>query len=54
MRDQQALEPFAAGLYSAMYLIPALSILLGVVLFAASRTVTKDREKHRSLDEAQF
>lgn len=42
----QALEPFrAAGLHSAMYLIPALSILLAVVLFAASRTVTKDREK---------
>jgi MFS family permease len=42
---QQALEPFrAAGLHSAMYLIPALSILLAVVLFAASRTVTKDRE----------
>ncbi|HEX6728608.1 MAG TPA: MFS transporter [Pyrinomonadaceae bacterium] len=43
---QQALEPFrAAGLHSAMYLIPALSILLAAVLFAASRTVTKDREK---------
>ena len=42
----QALEPFrAAGLHSAMYLIPALSVLLAVVLFAASRTVTKDREK---------
>jgi MFS family permease len=42
----QALEPFrAAGLHSAMYLIPALSILLAVVLFAASRTVTRDREK---------
>jgi MFS family permease len=43
---QAALEPFrAAGLHSAMYLIPILSILLTLVLFAASRTVTKDIEK---------
>jgi sugar phosphate permease len=42
----QALEPFrAAGLHSAMYLIPALGVLLTLVLFAASRTVTKDMEK---------
>ena len=41
----QALEPFrAAGLHSAMYLIPALGALLTLVLFAASRTVTKDIE----------
>jgi predicted MFS family arabinose efflux permease len=43
---QQALEPFrAAGLQTAMYIIPALGLLLTVVLFAASRTVTKDMEK---------
>ena len=43
---QQALEPFrAAGLHSAMYIIPALGVLLTLVLFAASRTVTKDMEK---------
>ena len=43
---QQALEPFrAAGLHSAMYIIPALGLLLTLVLFAASRTVTKDIER---------
>jgi len=43
---QQALEPFrAAGLHSAMYIIPALGVLLTLVLFAASRTVTKDIEE---------
>jgi len=43
---QAALEPFrAAGLHSAMYAIPILSVLLTFVLFAASRTVTKDVEK---------
>jgi len=31
-----------------MYLIPALSVLLALVLFAASRTVTKDMEKLNS------
>jgi len=42
----QALEPFrAAGLHSAMYIIPALGTLLTLVLFAASGTVTKDMEK---------
>lgn len=41
-----ALEPFRAeGLHSAMYIIPILSVLLALVLFAASRTVTKDIEK---------
>ncbi|HXG67352.1 MAG TPA: MFS transporter [Blastocatellia bacterium] len=41
-----ALEPFrAAGLHSAMYAIPILGALLTLVLFAASRTVTKDMEK---------
>lgn len=41
-----ALEPFrAAGLRSAMYLVPVLSTLLTLVLFAASRTVKADVEK---------
>jgi MFS family permease len=45
----QTLEPFRAeGLHSAMYLIPALSVLLALVLFAASRTVTKDMEELNS------
>lgn len=44
--SQAALEPFRAeGLHSAMYIIPILSALLTLVLFAASRTVTKDIEK---------
>ncbi len=43
---QQALEPFRAeGLHTAMYIIPVLGVLLTFVLFAASRTVTKDMEK---------
>lgn len=43
---QQALEPFrASGLHTAMYIIPALGALLTLVLFAASRTVTKDTER---------
>jgi predicted MFS family arabinose efflux permease len=37
------LEPFKAqGLHSAMYLIPVLAFLLALVLFAGSRTVTRD------------
>ncbi|MCY7377123.1 MAG: MFS transporter [Pyrinomonadaceae bacterium] len=44
--SQTALEPFRAeGLHTAMYAIPILSVLLTIVLFAASRTVTKDIEK---------
>ena len=40
------LEPFRGqGLHSAMYLIPLLSTLLTLVLFAASRTVAADMEK---------
>ena len=40
---QRALEPFRAeGLHSAMYIIPALGVLLAIVLYAGSRTVTKD------------
>ncbi len=42
----QALRPFAAeGLHSALYIVPMFSVLLGLVLFAASRTVAKDMEK---------
>lgn len=41
-----ALEPFrAAGLHSAMYLIPGLGVLLTLVLWAGSRTVARDMEK---------
>lgn len=46
---QAALEPYrAAGLHTAMYVIPALGLLLAIVLFAASRTVTKDIERLES------
>jgi predicted MFS family arabinose efflux permease len=39
----RALEPFRAdGLHTAMYIVPILAAILAVVLFAASRTVTKD------------
>ncbi len=41
-----ALRPFAAeGLHSALYVVPVFGLLLGFVLFAASRTVTRDTEK---------
>ncbi len=44
-----ALEPFRAqGLHSAMYVIPALGVLLTLVLFAGSMTVAKDMEKLQS------
>ncbi|HVF91848.1 MAG TPA: MFS transporter [Blastocatellia bacterium] len=44
--SRAALEPFRAeGLHSAMYAIPILGALLTLVLFAGSRTVTKDMEK---------
>lgn len=43
--SQTALEPFRAdGLHTAMYIIPVLGILLTIVLFAGSRTVTKEIE----------
>jgi MFS family permease len=43
---REALEPYRAdGLRFAMYIIPVLGTLLTLVLFAASRTVTKDMEK---------
>jgi predicted MFS family arabinose efflux permease len=42
----QALRPFAAqGLHSALYIVPVLGILLSIVMFAASRTVSRDMEK---------
>jgi predicted MFS family arabinose efflux permease len=45
----QALEPFrAAGLHAAMEILPALGLLLTFVLFAASRTVTRDRARPES------
>jgi MFS family permease len=42
---QTALEPFRAeGLHTAMYVIPLLGVILALVLFAASRTVSRDIE----------
>ena len=39
-------EPFrAAGLHSAFYVVPLVSLILALVLFAASRTVASDMEK---------
>jgi MFS family permease len=44
--SQKGLEPFRAeGLHSAMYIIPLLGVLLTLVLFAASRTITGDMKK---------
>jgi hypothetical protein len=41
--DLRALEPYRAqGLHTAMYIVPTLASILAVVLFAASRTVTRD------------
>jgi MFS family permease len=41
--DLRALEPFRAqGLHTALYIVPALASILAGVLFAASRTVTRD------------
>ncbi len=41
-----SLEPFrGAGLHSAMYLVPVLSVALALVLFAATRTVAKDMSR---------
>jgi MFS family permease len=39
----------AVGLHDAMYLIPALNAVLVVVLFAASRTVTRDMKRRALL-----
>jgi MFS family permease len=47
--DEKSLQPFrAAGLRSAMYLVPILCTLLTIVLFAASRTVKNDIGKLRN------
>lgn len=44
-----ALEPFrAAGLQSAMYVVPVLCVVLAGVLYAASRAVKADTEKIRT------
>jgi MFS family permease len=44
--DLRALEPFRAqGLHTAMYIVPSLAAVLALVLFAASRTVTRDVNK---------
>jgi MFS family permease len=41
--DLRALEPYRAqGLHTAMYIVPVLASILACVLFAASRTVTRD------------
>lgn len=46
---QKTLEPFRAeGLHSAMYIIPVLACFLTLVLFAGSRTITKDMERLHS------
>ncbi|HXF05187.1 MAG TPA: MFS transporter [Blastocatellia bacterium] len=43
---RQALEPFRdEGLHSAMYLIPSLALILTGILYAGSRTVSKDMQK---------
>ncbi|HJQ25765.1 MAG TPA: MFS transporter [Blastocatellia bacterium] len=42
----EALRPFAPeGLHSALFIIPLLGLLLAIVLFAGSRTVTKDMDR---------
>lgn len=47
--SRAALEPFRAqGLHSAMYAIPVLGALLTIVLFAGSKTVSKDMERLQS------
>ncbi|HZP48047.1 MAG TPA: MFS transporter [Vicinamibacterales bacterium] len=47
--DLRALEPFrAAGLHTAMFVVPILAGILAVVLFAASRTVAADVERLRA------
>ena len=51
----KALEPYRGiGLHSAMYLVPALSVLLALVLFAGSRTVAADMDRmQRALAEGR-
>jgi hypothetical protein len=41
--DLRALEPFRAeGLHTALYIVPLLTAVLAIVLFAATRTVRHD------------
>jgi len=43
---KEALKPFSPdGVWAAMYIIPAVCLVLAIVLFAGSRTVTRDAEK---------
>jgi predicted MFS family arabinose efflux permease len=50
----QALEPFrAAGLHAAMAVLPVLGVVLLLVLLAASRTVTRDRERLEAWQRGQ-
>jgi MFS family permease len=45
----QPLEAFrAVGLHDALYLVPALSVLLALVLFAGARTLGRDVERLRA------
>ena len=45
-RTTQALEPFrATGLQAALELLPVLGVLLAIVVWAASRTVTRDMDR---------
>jgi MFS family permease len=42
----ETLKPFEGqGLHSALFIIPVLGFLLALVLFAGSRTVTKDMDR---------
>ncbi len=42
---KEALKPFAAdGVWAAMYVVPAVCLVLSLVLFAGSRTVSRDAE----------
>jgi MFS family permease len=43
----------AVGLHRAMYVVPALQFLVGVVLYAGSRTVGRDREKLQTWMQAE-
>src|SRR5206468_12231997 len=52
--DVRALEPYRAqGLHTAMYIVPLLASALAAVLFAASRTVTRDVERLKTWMRAQ-
>lgn len=47
--SQTALEPFrATGLHTAMFIIPILSVVLAFILYAASRTVSKEINEMQS------